>query len=62
MSDRAMQALQLLVLDPVAETTADRILFEFQRYRSPEDAREYEFRIFVFAVKENMDELFDLFV
>lgn len=46
MRDRAMQALQLLALEPVAETTADRISFGFRKYRSPEDAREYAFRIF----------------
>ncbi len=45
MEDRAMQALQLLALEPVAETTADRISFGFRRYRSPEDAREYAFSV-----------------
>lgn len=45
MRDRAMQALQMLALEPVAETTADRISFGFRKYRSPEDAREYAFRI-----------------
>ena len=45
MGDRAMQALQLLALEPVAETTADRISFGFRRYRSPEDAKEYAFSI-----------------
>lgn len=40
-----MQALQLLALEPVAETTADRISFGFRRYRSPEDAREYAFSV-----------------
>lgn len=45
MKDRAMQALQLLVLEPVAETTADRISFGFRRYRSSEDAREYAFSV-----------------
>ena len=45
MRDRAMQALQLLALEPVEETTADRISFGFRKYRSPEDAREYAFRI-----------------
>lgn len=40
MRDRAMQALQLLALEPIAETTADRISFGFRRYRSPEDAME----------------------
>ena len=41
-----MQALQLLALEPVAETTADRISFGFRKYRSPEDAREYAFSVF----------------
>ena len=45
MFDRAMQALQLLALEPVAETTADRISFGFQKYRSPEDARKYAFSV-----------------
>ena len=45
MRDRAMQALQLLALEPAAETTADRISFGFRRYRSPEDAREYAFSV-----------------
>lgn len=45
MFDRAMQALQLLALEPVAETTADRISFGFRKYRSPEDAREYVFSV-----------------
>lgn len=40
-----MQALQLLALEPVAETTADRISFGFRRYRNPEDAREYAFSV-----------------
>ena len=45
MGDRAMQALQLLALEPVAETTADRISFGFRKYRSTEDAREYAFSV-----------------
>lgn len=45
MKDRAMQALQLIALEPVAETTADRISFGFRQYRSPAEAREYGFRI-----------------
>lgn len=45
MQDRAMQALQLLALEPVAETMADRISFGFRKYRSPEDAREYAFSV-----------------
>lgn len=45
MKDRAMQALQLIALEPIAETTADRISFGFRRYRSPVEAREYGFSI-----------------
>lgn len=45
MKDRAMQALQLLALEPIAETAADRISFGFRRYRSPEDAKEYAFSV-----------------
>lgn len=45
MKDRAMQALQLLALEPVAETTADRISFGFRRYRSTIEAREYAFSV-----------------
>lgn len=45
MRDRAMQALQLLALEPIAETTADRISFGFRRYRNPEEAREYAFSL-----------------
>jgi RNA-directed DNA polymerase len=40
MSDRAMQALYLLVLDPVAETTADPNSYGFRRERSTADAIE----------------------
>ncbi len=54
MGDRAMQALQLLALEPVAETTADRISFGFRRYRSPEDAREYA-REYAFSVLSRKD-------
>ena len=38
MSDRAMQALYLLALDPVAETTADPNSYGFRRERSTADA------------------------
>ena len=38
MKDRAMQALFLLALDPVAETTADRNSYGFRRERSCADA------------------------
>ncbi|CAG0935623.1 Group II intron-encoded protein LtrA [Thermoflexales bacterium] len=38
--DRAMQALYLLVLDPIAETTADPNSYGFRKERSPADAIE----------------------
>jgi RNA-directed DNA polymerase len=38
MKDRAMEALYLLALDPVAETTADPNAYGFRRGRSPADA------------------------
>lgn len=38
MSDRAMQSLALLGLEPVAETTADRVSFGFRKCRSTHDA------------------------
>ena len=38
MSDRAMQALHLLALEPVAETKADRNSYGFRPYRSTVDA------------------------
>lgn len=40
MTDRAMQALYLLSLDPVAETTADPNSYGFRLSRSPADALE----------------------
>jgi RNA-directed DNA polymerase len=40
MRDRAMQALHLLALDPVAETTADRNSYGFRKRRSCADAIE----------------------
>lgn len=45
MSDRAMQALQLLGLEPVAETNADTVSFGFRKYRGAFDAKEYAFSI-----------------
>lgn len=45
MSDRAMQALQLLGLEPVAETNADTVSFGFWKYRGAFDAKEYAFSI-----------------
>src|SRR6059058_1252837 len=38
MRDRAMQALYLLALDPVSETTADPNSYGFRKERSPADA------------------------
>ena len=38
MKDRAMQALYLMALDPVAETTADPNSYGFRKERSPADA------------------------
>lgn len=40
MKDRAMQALYLLALDPIAETTADPNSYGFRKRRSPADAIE----------------------
>ena len=45
MADRAMQALYLLALDPVAETTADRHSYGFRVGRSPADAMERCFKL-----------------
>ena len=38
MKDRAMQALHLLALDPVLETTADHNSYGFRQQRSSADA------------------------
>jgi len=43
MADRAMQALHLLALDPVAETTADQYSYGFRQGRSAADAIEHCF-------------------
>ena len=43
MKDRAMQALYLLALDPVSETTADRASYGFRKNRSTADAIEHCF-------------------
>ena len=45
MQDRAMQGLMLFALEPVAETTADRVSFGFRRNRSAQDAMEYIFKL-----------------
>src|SRR5947209_17587117 len=44
MKDRAMQALYLLALDPIAETTADRNSYGFRQQRSCADAVEQGFK------------------
>ncbi len=43
MQDRAMQALYLQGLEPIAETTADKTSFGFRRFRSTKDAMAYIF-------------------
>lgn len=43
MKDRAMQALYLMALEPVAETTADNNSYGFRKERSTADAREHCF-------------------
>lgn len=45
MKDRAMQGLQLLALEPVVETTADRVSFGFRKHRCAQDAMEYIFKL-----------------
>jgi RNA-directed DNA polymerase len=45
MHDRAMQALYLLALDPVAETTGDKNSYGFRKERSPADAIEQCFKV-----------------
>ena len=45
MKDRAMQALQLLGLELVAETLADTVSFGFRKYRGTQDAMAYGFSI-----------------
>jgi RNA-directed DNA polymerase len=45
MKDRAMQAIFLLALDPVAETTADRNSYGFRRERSCADATQQCFNV-----------------
>ena len=46
MKDRAMQALYLLSLDPISETTADGFSYGFRKMRSCWDAREHIHKIF----------------
>ena len=57
MKDRAMQALYLLALDPVAETTSDRYSYGFRRERSCADAIQQCFT--VLAQKDCAEWIFD---
>jgi RNA-directed DNA polymerase len=52
MKDRAMQALHLLALDPIAETTADRNSYGFRQLRSCADAIEQTFTVLKSATTE----------
>lgn len=45
MVDRAMQALYLLSLEPISETTAENISFGFRKYRSGHDAMAHIFNL-----------------
>jgi RNA-directed DNA polymerase len=45
MKDRAMQALYLLALDPIAETLADPNSYGFRTWRSPADAIDQCFKV-----------------
>ena len=45
MKDRAMQALYLLALEPVSETTADPNSYGFRPERATADAREQGFKV-----------------
>ena len=45
MKDRAMQALYLLALDPIAETIADPNSYGFRSWRSPADAIDQCFKV-----------------
>jgi RNA-directed DNA polymerase len=52
MKDRAMQALHLLALDPVGETTADKNSYGFRQQRSCADAIEQAFKALKNATTE----------
>jgi len=52
MNDRAMQALHLLALDPVAETTADKNSYGFRQQRSCADAIDQAFKALRSATTE----------
>jgi RNA-directed DNA polymerase len=45
MYDRALQALHLLTLEPIAETTAENTSFGFRKYRSTHDAMSHIFNL-----------------
>jgi RNA-directed DNA polymerase len=52
MKDRAMQALHLLTLDPVAETTGDKNSYGFRQQRSCADAIDQTFKVLTNATTE----------
>src|SRR5438874_10906590 len=52
MKDRAMQALHLLALDPVVETTGDRNSYGFRQQRSCADAIEQCFKVLTHATSQ----------
>src|SRR5258708_21178971 len=52
MKDRAMQALYLLALDPIVETTADKDSYGFPQHRSCAGAIEHGFNALKPATKE----------
>lgn len=65
MKDRAMQALYLLALDPIAETRADPHSYGFRKYRSTADAILYCTEIFAekdgpqWVLEADIEECFD---
>jgi RNA-directed DNA polymerase len=50
MYDRSMQALYLLTLDPIAETTADKVSFGFRKKRCTKDAASH---IYLYLKNQN---------
>lgn len=55
MKDRAMQALYLLALDPVSETTADHASYGFRKGRSTADAIKHCFTALARKDRSRMD-------
>ena len=59
MKDRAMQALYLLALEPVSETTADSNSYGFRKERSTGDAREQCFCVLAKKASPEWTEYFE---